>query len=227
MNQGDSVGIVGPSGAGKTTLLRGLLGVWPASHGVIRLDGADVFAWDRTELGPHLGYLPQDIELFEGSISENIARFGELDADQVVAAAQMADVHELILRLPEGYDTLIGASGGNLSGGQRQRIGLARALYGNPKLVVLDEPNSNLDELGEIALANAIQRLKMKQVTVVIVTHKPTILGQLDKLLILQEGQIVLYGPRLEVLAQLQKNQPQPPPPTGTQTAASGQLKPL
>ncbi len=206
INHGDSVGIIGPSGAGKSTLVRGLLGIWPTSNGVIRLDGADVFAWDRIELGPHLGYLPQDIELFEGSISENIARFGEVDAEQVVAAAQMADVHEMILRLPEGYDTVIGASGGKLSGGQRQRIGLARALYGNPKLVVLDEPNSNLDDAGEVALFRAIQRLKTRQVTVIVVTHRHNILEQLDKLLILNEGQLAIYGPRLDVLAHLQQS---------------------
>ncbi len=207
--QGDSVGVIGPSGAGKSTLLRGLLGIWPTSNGKFRLDGADVFAWDRIELGPHIGYLPQDIELFDGTISENIARFGQIDPQKVVEAAQMADVHELILRLPEGYDTLIGASGGNLSGGQRQRVGLARALYGNPKVVVLDEPNSNLDEQGEIALANAIRRLKEKQVTVIIVTHRNNILGQLDKLLILNDGLLALYGPRNDVIAHLQQQQQQ------------------
>ncbi|HIG65171.1 MAG TPA: type I secretion system permease/ATPase [Methyloprofundus sp.] len=204
---GDSVGIIGPSGAGKSTLVRALLGVWPAASGKIRLDGADVFAWDRKELGPHIGYLPQDIELFEGTISENIARFGELDSEKVVAAAKMSDVHELILRLPEGYDTVIGVTGGNLSGGQRQRIGLARALYGNPTLVVLDEPNSNLDEQGEIALAKALAQLKQSKVTVVIVTHRNSVLGSVDKLLMLNDGEMIAYGPRDEVLASLQKKQ--------------------
>jgi len=207
INAGDSVAVVGPSGAGKSTLVRALLGIWPVAQGKIRLDGADVFAWDRMELGPFIGYLPQDIELFEGTISENIARFGQVDADKVVQAAKMSDVHELILRLPEGYDTLIGVTGGNLSGGQRQRIGLARALYGNPKLVVLDEPNSNLDEQGEIALAKALAQLKQAQVTVIIVTHRNSILGSVDKLLMLNEGQLVAYGPRDEVLTQLQKKQ--------------------
>ncbi len=207
INAGDSVGIIGPSGAGKSTLVRALLGIWPAASGKIRLDGADVFAWDRMELGPYIGYLPQDIELFEGTISENIARFGELDAEKVIAAAKMSDVHELILRLPEGYDTVIGRAGGNLSGGERQRIGLARALYGSPKLVVLDEPNSNLDEQGEIALAKALVQLKQAQVTAIIVTHRNRVLGSVDKLLMLNEGQLVAYGPRDEVLAHLRKQQ--------------------
>jgi ATP-binding cassette subfamily C protein EexD len=201
---GDIVGVLGPSGAGKSTLSRALLGVWPTSSGKIRLDGADVFAWDRDELGPYIGYLPQDIELFEGTISENIARFGEIDPDKVVAAAQMAGVHDLILRLPEGYDTIIGATGGVLSGGQRQRVGLARALYGNPVLVILDEPNSNLDEQGELALANALRHLKQNQATVIVVTHRNNILSQVDKLLILEDGALVVYGPKDLVIAHLQ-----------------------
>lgn len=203
---GESVGIIGPSGAGKSSLLRGLLGIWPTQNGKIRLDGADVFEWDRMALGPHIGYLPQDIELFDGTISENIARFGELNAKKIVAAAQMADVHDLILRLPEGYDTVIGASGGNLSGGQRQRIGLARALYGDPKLVILDEPNSNLDDQGELALAHAIKRLKANGATVLIVTHRHAVLGLMDNLLILKDGLVALYGPREQILAQLQQS---------------------
>ena len=215
---GDSVGISGPSGAGKSTLVRALLGIWPAASGKIRLDGADVFAWNRMELGPYIGYLPQDIELFEGTISENIARFGELDAEKVVLAAKMSDVHELILRLPNGYDTVIGATGGNLSGGQRQRIGLARALYGNPKLVVLDEPNSNLDEQGEIALAKALAQLKQAQVTVIIVTHRNSVLGSVDKLLMLDEGLLLAYGPRDEVLSQLQKQRSPEPKQKKTMT---------
>jgi len=204
---GDSVGIVGPSGAGKSTLVRALLGIWPAANGKIRLDGADIFSWDRMELGSYIGYLPQDIELFEGTISENIARFGEVDSGKVVAAAQMSDVHELILRLPEGYDTMIGAGGGNLSGGQRQRIGLARALYGVPKLVVLDEPNSNLDEAGEKALSLALANLKAAGSTVIVVTHRNNVLASVDKLLMLNEGAILAYGPRDEVLGQIQKKQ--------------------
>jgi ATP-binding cassette subfamily C protein EexD len=205
IDKGDSLGVLGPSGAGKSTFARALLGIWPTANGKIRLDGADVFTWNRHELGPYIGYLPQDIELFEGSVSENIARFGEIDPEHVVNAAKMADVHELILRLPNGYDTPIGAEGGNLSQGQRQRIGLARALYGNPVVVVLDEPNSNLDEQGEIALSHALQRLKEKQVTLIVITHRSNVLANVNKLLILNEGMVTLYGPKEQVITQLQK----------------------
>ena len=207
IGKGDVVGVIGPSGSGKSTFARALLGIWPAASGSIRLDGADVFTWNRHELGPYIGYLPQDIELFEGTISENIARFGDINPEQVVDAAKMADVHDLILRLPEGYDTRIGASGGNLSGGQRQRIGLARALYGNPVIVVLDEPNSNLDEQGELALGNTINRLKQENVTVVIITHRNNVLAFVDKLLILNDGLLTVYGPKDQVIAHLQKQQ--------------------
>jgi ATP-binding cassette subfamily C protein EexD len=213
IDSGDIVGVLGPSGAGKSTLVRALLGIWPTSSGKIRLDNVDVFGWDRHELGPYIGYLPQDIELFEGSISENIARFGDIDPEKVVTAARMAGVHELILRLPEGYDTVIGATGGVLSGGQRQRIGLARALYGNPVLVILDEPNSNLDEQGEIALANALEFLKQQRATVIVVTHRNNILSRVNKLLILEDGALVVYGPKDPVIAHLQakaQNQPKP-----------------
>ncbi len=205
ISRGDIVGVLGASGAGKTTFVRALLGIWPAAKGAFRLDGADIFAWDRMALGPHIGYLPQDIELFDGSISDNIARFGAVDPELVVRAAQMAGVHELILRLPEGYDTQLGASGGILSSGQRQRIALARALYGNPCVVVLDEPNSNLDQQGELALAEAIKRLKSLSVTVIIVSHRESVLDLADKLLILNEGQVAVYGPRLDVIQFLQQ----------------------
>jgi ATP-binding cassette subfamily C protein EexD len=209
ISKGDVVGVIGPSGAGKSTFARALLGIWPTANGKIRLDGADVFTWNREELGPHIGYLPQDIELFEGTISENIARFGNVEPEKVVNAAKMADVHDLILRLPEGYDTIIGASGGNLSGGQRQRVGLARALYGEPRIVVLDEPNSNLDEVGEAALGNAIQRLKQKQTTIIIITHRNNVLANVDKLLILNDGLVSVYGPKEQVIAHLQQQQAQ------------------
>ncbi len=206
---GDLLGVIGASGAGKSTFARALLGIWPSASGKVRLDGADVSAWSRDELGPYIGYLPQDIELFEGSISENIARFGEIDPEQVVDAAKMANVHELIQRLPEGYDTLIGANGGSLSGGQRQRLGLARALYGNPVVVVLDEPNSNLDEQGELALDVALQRLQQSKVTVILITHRQQILAKVDKLLVLNEGQLVVYGPRDKVISRLKQHMQQ------------------
>lgn len=202
---GDMVGVIGPSAAGKSTLARAILGIWPTLGGKMRLDGADIFNWKRDELGPHIGYLPQDIELFEGSISENIARFGEVDSKAVVKAAQMAGVHEMILRLPEGYDTVIGATGGALSGGQRQRIGLARAIYGNPKLVVLDEPNSNLDDQGEAALAVALQNLQEMGATVFIITHRASVLSQVQKLMVMREGVLAMFGPRDQVLAELNK----------------------
>lgn len=208
IEKGDVVGIIGPSGAGKSTLVRAILGLWPTANGAIRLDGAEVFSWDREHLGDYIGYLPQDIELFEGTISENIARFGDIDAEKVVTAAQMADVHELILRLPEGYDTVIGGpAGGNLSGGQRQRIGLARALYGNPALVVLDEPNSNLDEQGELALEKALMQLQELKTTVLIVTHRNNVLAKVSKLMVLRDGALVVYGPKDQVVVHLQKQQ--------------------
>ncbi|WP_010323488.1 type I secretion system permease/ATPase [Marinobacterium stanieri] len=202
---GEMVGVIGPSAAGKSTLARALLGIWPTMGGKMRLDGADIFIWQREELGPHIGYLPQDIELFEGTISENIARFGEVDSQAVVKAAQMAGVHDMILRLPEGYDTMIGATGGALSGGQRQRIGLARAIYGNPRLVVLDEPNSNLDDQGEAALAVALQNLKETGATVFIITHRASVLSQVQKLMVMREGALAMFGPRDQVLAELNK----------------------
>lgn len=204
---GSVVGIVGPSAAGKSTLVRALMGIWPPQHGVVRLDGADISTWDKQALGPYVGYLPQDIELFEGSISENIARFDKVDPEKVVQAAQMAGVHEMILMLPDGYDTVIGSDGVNLSGGQRQRIGLARALYGNPRLIVLDEPNSNLDDVGERALGVALQKLKETGATVFIVSHRPNILTRLDRILVMAGGTISMYGERDRVIAELAAQQ--------------------
>lgn len=221
---GACVGIIGPSASGKSTLARALMGVWQPQHGVVRLDGADISNWNKEELGPHLGYLPQDIELFEGSISENIARFATIDAEGVVLAAKIAGVHEMILQLPDGYDTVIGSEGVNLSGGQRQRIGLARALYGSPKLILLDEPNSNLDEVGERALAQAIQVMKQAGSTIFVITHRTSILAQLDRLLVMNSGGISMYGPRDQVMEELNKQQlaaqpnHAPSAPTGTAT---------
>jgi ATP-binding cassette subfamily C protein EexD len=200
---GQVVGIIGPSASGKSTLARALMGIWKPQHGVVRLDGADIANWDKNELGPHVGYLPQDIELFEGSISENIARFADIDANEVIRAARIAGVHEMILLLPEGYDTVIGSDGVNLSGGQRQRIGLARALYGAPRLIILDEPNSNLDDTGEQALAQAIMHMKDSGSTIFVITHRTSILSLLDRLMVMNEGGISMYGPRDQVMAEL------------------------
>ncbi len=201
LKAGEVVAVIGPSASGKSTLARLLVGIWPALAGSVRLDGADIFTWSKDELGPYLGYLPQDIELFDGTVAENIARFGEVDSDTVLAAARAAGVHELILLLPKGYDTPLGDAGSALSGGQKQRIGLARALYGDPALIVLDEPNSNLDDQGEAALAETIRRLKAKKRTVVIITHRLTTLAVADSILVMHEGTVKAHGPRDQVLA--------------------------
>ncbi|APE30132.1 peptidase [Halomonas aestuarii] len=200
---GQHVGIIGPSAAGKSTLARVLLGIWPPLTGTARLDGADINLWNREEVGPFIGYLPQDIELFEGTIAENIARFGEVDSDKVVAAARKAGVHEMVLSMPGGYDTPIGAGGVGLSGGQRQRIALARALYGDPVLVVLDEPNASLDDRGEHALRAAMVALKREGVTLFVISHRVSVLKGMDTLLLMRDGQIHMSGPRDEVMAHL------------------------
>jgi ATP-binding cassette subfamily C exporter for protease/lipase len=205
INAGDAVGVIGPSAAGKSSLARLLVGLWTPTEGHVRLDAADVSAWDKNELGPYLGYLPQDVELFEGTAAQNIARFGQLESEKVVAAARRAGVHEMILRLPNGYDTPLGPSAGILSAGQRQRIGLARALYGEPRLVVLDEPNASLDDAGQAALAAALLELKQNGVTVVLMTHRRSVLAAVEKLLVLRDGSLVAYGPRDAVLDALSK----------------------
>ena len=219
---GEIVGVIGPSASGKSTLARLLVGVWPTLGGKVRLDGADIYTWDKNLLGPSVGYLPQDIELFEGTIAENIARFGDVDADQVVEAAKLAGVHDMILRFPNGYDTQIGDSGSVLSGGQRQRIAFARAIYGNPSFVVLDEPNSNLDDVGEAALVRAIQELKRRGTTVILITHRTSIISVVDKLLLLVDGALQLYGPRDQVLLAIQQRAQaatNPNPPAATPAA--------
>lgn len=197
--------VLGASGSGKSTLARVLLGIWPHEKGDVLLDGEPILKWDRMGLGPHIGYLPQDIELFDGTIAENIARAGQVVSEKVIVAAEASGLHQMILRFPKGYDTPMGEAGSLLSGGQRQRIGLARALYGEPALVVLDEPNANLDDEGEAALVRAVQVMKSKGKTVVLISHRPGIVGVADRLLILHQGTVQASGPRDGVLAALQK----------------------
>lgn len=207
LEAGEVLGIVGPSAAGKSTLARVMVGVWPAGAGVVRLDGADLATLPRDQVGPALGYLPQDVELFDGTVAENIARFGNMDAAKVVDAASKAGVHDIILSLPEGYDTRIGESGRVLSGGQRQRVALARALYDDPSFVVLDEPNSNLDTAGEQGLVEAVAGCKGRGATTVVVTHRLSILACVDKILVLNGGEVELFGSREEVLSRLARPQ--------------------
>jgi PrtD family type I secretion system ABC transporter len=213
---GETLGLVGPSAAGKSTLCRLLVGVWAPSIGAVRLDGAEVHSWNREAFGRYVGYLPQDVELFSGTVRQNIARMGEAEDSEVIEAARLADVHDMILRLPQGYDTQIGMGGAALSAGQRQRLGLARALFRQPKVIVLDEPNASLDRLGEAALLRALNSLKKLGTTIVIVAHHASMLGGVDKLLVLNEGRMSAYGPKNEVLTHLgsgERAEPASPPP--------------
>lgn len=219
LDPGQVLAVVGPSASGKTTLARALVGLWPSTGGKVRLDGADVHVWDKSELGAHVGYLPQDVELFEGTLAENIGRFGEVDPSKVEAAARAVGLHEWIVALPQGYDTAVGDGGSILSGGQRQRVALARALYGDPVFVVLDEPNSSLDEAGDVALAQAIAQAKARGTTFVVMTHRTSVLAVADRMLVLHEGQTHAFGPCDEVLAALR----QPPQlPAGASGAQPG-----
>jgi len=206
---GEVVAIIGPSAAGKTTLARMIVGIWQPFSGVVRLDGIEVSTWDKAEVGPFIGYLPQDIELLDGTLAENIARFGEIDSEKVVAAAKATGIHEMVLQFPGGYDTPIGEGGLFLSGGQKQRIALARAIYDDPVLIVLDEPNSNLDDAGELALLQTLSKLKEAKKTVFVITHRTSILSTVDKILLLVNGVMQAYGPRDEVLAHMKKAQQQ------------------
>ena len=203
LEPGESLGVIGPTAAGKTTFARLIVGTRAPMAGHVRLDGADVAQWDSDDRGKHIGYLPQDVELFGATVKENIAHMGEADAEAVVRAARLAGVHDLILRLPQGYETPIGEGGGALSGGQRQRIALARAVFGDPRLVVLDEPNANLDHQGEAALVETMLGLRRRAVTSVVIAHRPSILRNVDKILVLREGAAPMIGPRDEILAQL------------------------
>lgn len=213
---GTVTAVLGPSGSGKSTLARVILGIWPNVSGEVLLDGLPINSWNRVELGPHLGYLPQDTELFEGTIAANISRFGEVDSEKIIEAAKRAGLHEMILRFPKGYDTPIGEAGGMLSGGQRQRIGLARAVYGDPNLVLLDEPNANLDDAGEAALARTVADLKQRGKTVILITHRPSAIASADRLVIMRDGRIQLQGPREEVVAALRPRKENPSPGHGS-----------
>lgn len=200
-NPGEILAIIGPSGTGKSTLAKIITGVWGVSNGSVRLDGADVYKWNRDDFGKHVGYLPQGVELFSGTIKQNIARMAEdVDSSAVEDCSQLSGAHDLILKFPDGYETDIGVAGGNLSGGQRQRIGLARAFYGNPKVVILDEPNANLDEAGEKALSNALLEAKKRNITVIVISHRPSVLSVVDKILVIQDGATAAFGEKDEVL---------------------------
>ncbi len=222
VDPGTTLGVIGPSAAGKSSLVRGLVGVWPAIQGSIRMDGFDLKHWDPEQLGRYVGYLPQDVELFSGTVAENIARFGAYETEEVIEAATIAGVHEMVQAMPQGYDTQIGEGGAALSGGQRQRLALARTIFRKPPLLVLDEPNANLDSGGEVALAQAVMTLK-PHCTILLVTHKTNILGLCDKLLLMQNGQCVAFGERDAVLNHIMQQQQAAQPPAAQPPAAANQ----
>jgi PrtD family type I secretion system ABC transporter len=223
---GESLGVIGPSASGKSTLMRLMVGAWPPVSGNVRLDGADIYGWPRAELSNYIGYLPQDVELFGGTVRENIARLTQGDPELVITAAKLAGAHEMILNLSSGYDTDIGESGARLSGGQRQRLGIARALYGDPRFVVLDEPNSNLDAAGEEALLVTLAELKRRKVTVIIVAHRPSILAAVDKMLALRDGAVEAFGPRNDVIQRYTPRAPTPRPTVVPLQAAAPAAEP-
>jgi len=223
LDAGTCLGITGPSAAGKSTLARLAVGVWRPIKGVVRLDGANIADWRREELGPHIGYLPQDIELFPGTVAENIARFGKIDPEKVVDAARLAGAHPVILQLPKGYETLIGPAGHNLSGGQRQRVGLARAFYGRPAVIVLDEPTSNLDAEGEVAVRQAMDQLKAQGRTLLVIAHRPAVLGGTDKLMVVLNGRVTHFGPTAEVMPQITRRVVARPDGQAVQEITGGQ----
>jgi ABC-type protease/lipase transport system fused ATPase/permease subunit len=224
LEPGDILGVIGPTASGKTSLTRALVGLWPATSGHVRLDGADIAPWIRDDLGQYIGYAPLEVDLFEGTIAENIARLSEVDPDKVVAAARTVGIHETILSFPKGYDTYIGSMGHVLTGGQRQRLVIARALYNNPTYIVMDEPNASLDDEGEQALIKLLRELKSRKTTVVFTTHRIKLLIAADKLLVLQEGRMLMYGPTNEVVAQLKQRAESQgalrPPPSKPKTPA-------
>lgn len=220
VSAGTVLAVLGASGSGKSTLARVMVGIWPGVTGNVQLDGLPISSWNRIDLGPHIGYLPQDVELFEGTIAENIARLGEVDSSKVIEAARSAGMHEMILRFSKGYDTPIGEAGNLLSGGQRQRIGLARAIYGNPALVVLDEPNANLDDAGESALLDTVRQVKSKGKTVILITHRPGAIAVADRIVFLQNGKIMVEGPRDSVIAAMRSASTSPSQPPSSFTAS-------
>jgi ABC-type protease/lipase transport system fused ATPase/permease subunit len=208
LEPGQALAVVGPSASGKSSLAKLLVGVWKPVQGSVRLDGVELSDWNHDELGPRIGYVPQEIEFFDGTVAENIARLGDVDPEKVVTAAKLVGMHEAILAWPQGYDTILGDAGFAVSGGQRQRLAIARALYGDPAFVVLDEPNANLDEVGEQALIATLRHLRERGATVVVTTHRPRVIGIMDRMLVLKGGRQVGFGTPKDLFAAVQRTQP-------------------